>query len=37
VETVRTRNLRIITAAIVLTVAALIAALWLVKIKPGGG
>jgi putative membrane protein len=36
VETVRVRYLRIITGAILLTVAALIAALWLVKIKGDG-
>jgi putative membrane protein len=35
VETVRIRNLRLITAAILITVGALIAALWLLKIKPG--
>ena len=37
VETVRTRNLRILTAAILICILALIAALWLVKIKPEGG
>jgi putative membrane protein len=37
VETVRTRNLRLITGAIILATLALIAALWLVKIKEGGG
>lgn len=37
VETVRIRNLRLITAAIGLTVVALIAALWLVRIRTGGG
>ena len=37
VETVRVRNLRLVTAATIVTVAALIAALWLVKIKPEGG
>lgn len=33
VETVRVRNLRIITGLILLSIAALIAALWLVRIK----
>ena len=37
VDTVRVRNLRLVTIAVVVTVAALIAALWLVKIKPEGG
>jgi putative membrane protein len=37
VETVRVRNLRIITAATILSIAALIAALWLLRIKPEGG
>jgi putative membrane protein len=36
VETVRTRNLRIMTFTIVAAIAALIAALWLVKMKPEG-
>ena len=35
VETVRVRNLRIITGAILLSIAALVAALWLVRIKSG--
>ena len=37
VETVRTRNLKLITIAIIAATAALIAALWLVRIKEGGG
>jgi putative membrane protein len=37
VETVRIRNLRLITGAILITTAALIAALWLLKIKAEGG
>jgi putative membrane protein len=37
VETVRIRNLRLITLAIAVAILALIAALWLVKMKPGGG
>ncbi len=37
VETVRVRNLRLITGATIITIVALIAALWLVKMKPGGG
>jgi putative membrane protein len=37
VETVRVRNLRLITGAVVLCILALIAALWLVEMKPGGG
>ena len=37
VDTVRVRNLRLVTIAVVVAVAALIAALWLVKIKPEGG
>jgi putative membrane protein len=36
VETVRTRNLRILTFAVLTAIAALIAALWLVKMKPAG-
>ena len=36
VETVRIRNLRLITAATILSIAALIAALWLLKIESGG-
>ena len=38
IETVRVRNLRLITGAIVVATVGLIAALWLLKIKqPGGG
>ncbi len=37
IETVRIRNLRLITAAIVLAVLALVAAIWLLKIRSGGG
>ncbi len=37
VETVRVRNLRLITGAIILATAALIASMWLLKIKQGGG
>jgi putative membrane protein len=37
VETVRSRNLRLVTYAICAAIAALIAAMWLLKIKPGGG
>jgi putative membrane protein len=37
VETLRVRNLRLITAATLLAIAALIAALWLLRIKPEGG
>ena len=37
VETVQIRNLRLVMAAIVLATLALIAAMWLLKIKPGGG
>jgi putative membrane protein len=36
VETVRTSNLRAITIASVLAIVALIAALWLVRMKPAG-
>jgi putative membrane protein len=36
VQTVRTRNLRLITFAIAGSIAALIAAMWLLKIKPSG-
>jgi hypothetical protein len=36
VETVRTRNLRIMTFTIVAAIGALVAALWLVKMKPQG-
>jgi len=36
VETVRTRNLRIMTYTVVAAIAALIAALWLVKMKRQG-
>ncbi|HEY0112111.1 MAG TPA: DUF202 domain-containing protein [Allosphingosinicella sp.] len=36
VETVRIRNLRLITGATILSIAALIAALWLLRIKTGG-
>ena len=35
IETVRSRNLRILTYAISAAIAALIAAMWLLKIKPG--
>ncbi len=37
VETVRIRNLRLITGAIVLATASLIASIWLLKIRSGGG
>ena len=37
VETVRIRNLRLITGAIVLATLALIASIWFLKIKEGGG
>jgi putative membrane protein len=36
VETVRTRNLKLMTYAVVTAIAALVAALWLVKMKPQG-
>lgn len=36
VETVRVRNLRLITGAIILAILALIASIWLLKIKSGG-
>jgi putative membrane protein len=36
VQTVRARNLRLITLAIIAAIAALIAAMWLLRIKPGG-
>jgi putative membrane protein len=36
VETVRVRNLRLITGAIILAILALIASIWLLKIKGGG-
>lgn len=36
-ETVRIRNLRLITGAIVLATASLIASIWLLKIRSGGG
>ena len=37
VETVRIRNLRLITGALILTTFALVAAMWLLKIKGEGG
>jgi putative membrane protein len=37
VETVRIRNLRLITGALILTTLALVAAMWLLKIESGGG
>ena len=37
VETVRSRNLRLISYAISIAIAALIAAMWLLPIKSGGG
>lgn len=37
IETVRIRNLRLITGAIVIATAALIASIWLLNIKAGGG
>ncbi len=37
IQTVRTRNLRLITIAIIAAIAALIGAMWLLRIKPGGG
>lgn len=36
IETVRSRNLRLVTYAIIAAIAALIAAMWLLKIKSGG-
>lgn len=36
VETVRIRNLRLITAATILATGALIAAIWLLEVRPGG-
>jgi putative membrane protein len=35
VQTVRARNLRLITIAIIAAIVALIAAMWLLRIKPG--
>lgn len=37
VETVRIRNLRLVTIAVVAATLALIAAIWLLKVKPGAG
>jgi putative membrane protein len=37
VETVRARNLRLISYAIIAAIASLIAAMWLLRIKSGGG
>jgi hypothetical protein len=37
VKTVRIRNLRLLTAATILATLALIAAIWLLEVKPGGG
>jgi hypothetical protein len=36
VETVRARNLRLISYAIMASIASLIAAMWLLRIKSGG-
>ena len=36
IETVRARNLRVATYAIVAAIVGLIAAMWLLRIKPGG-